>query len=228
MKTNRTGVTRTAAAGLLLFLVCHPLAAEEFRVESLQQPAPTESLAEAIADSLQATGIRVVGDGSTVCEIWPCKSWSVQAEFTPTPAVLYPFQPGELIGVLHFPRRGRDFRDQRMRSGLYTLRYAQQPIDGNHVGTSVTRDFLLLTKADEDTSLAAMDVETLTETSTAAARSSHPAMISLKNAVPSGAGEIQHDAQNDWWIANLKGNAQAGDEQRELVIGLVVVGHASE
>ena len=116
----------------------------------------------------------------TVCEIWPCKHWDAQAaDFTATSEVLYPFQPGSLVGVIRFPGRGYDFRDQRMASGVYTLRYAQQPVDGNHEGTSITRDFLLMVKAEEDTSLEPMDNERLMEAAAEAAGTSHPAMLSL-------------------------------------------------
>ena len=40
-----------------------------------------------------------------------------------------------------------DFRDQGIPAGTYILRYSQQPVDGAHVGTSTTRDFLALLPA---------------------------------------------------------------------------------
>ncbi len=208
-------------------LVAH-LAAEEYRVEPLKEAAPADELAPEIAAQLAPTGVRVVeGENRTIYEIWPCKQWKVAADFQATLERLYPFEPGQLMGAVRLRRRGSDFREQDISRGVYTLRYALQPVDGNHVGTSPTRDFLLMVAADEDTSPENMSPEQLVKLSAAAAGSSHPAMLCLqKTADESADPALRHLEGPDWWVLRL--SSMAGEAGGQLPLDLVVVGHAQE
>ena len=205
--------------------------AAEHRVEVLRQGPPADALAKEIAAQLAPTGLKVIrGSKRTLCEIWLCTQWTARDNFQPTAEVLYPFQPGQLIGVVRFRRKGGDFRDQDIRKGIYTLRYAQQPVDGNHEGTSPTRDFLVLVQAEQDTSNGPLAEEPLMKLSAAAAESDHPAMFCLQTV--SGKTEpppsIHHNEDHDWWIIRLQGKAKAGAKVHNLVIDLVIAGHAEE
>ena len=207
--------------------------AVEYRVEVLNEPPPADALSAEVVEKIATTGFKVIrGSNRTVCEIWPCQQWTVKPNFKPSVALLYPFEPGQLIGILRFPRRGSDFRDQTISQGAYTLRYALQPIDGNHEGTSPTRDFLLLVRAEDDTSAEPMDVEELSEQSAAAAESTHPAMLCLQRAQAQDATNnglsIRHDAANDWWLVHFFGKASANGKQLDVPVDLIVVGHAHE
>ncbi len=167
---------------------------------------------------------------STLCYIWLAKTWKVPADFKATPEVLYPFQPGELIGVIQYKRRGEDFREQDINSGVYTLRYAQQPVDGNHVGTSKTRDFLLLMRAEDDKSADVLDTKKLFAASAVAAESSHPGLLAMQKVQGEAASDKPtiRAGGNEWQIIGVAGTAQTGDKTSPLPIELVIVGHADE
>jgi hypothetical protein len=201
--------------------------AAEYQVEVLDEAAPADDLSDSIAQQLSAKGLRVQRGTRTVCELWTSKQWDVAEGFEATTEVLYPFEPGQLIGVIRFKQRGHDFRDQRLSRGLYTLRYAQQPSDGNHEGTSPTRDLLLLVQADQDKSPEPMDVNPLLKASAEAAGSSHPAMLCLRKVEGGEAPpSLRHDADRDWWILRLASNSEPNGGV--LPVDLVVVGHADE
>jgi hypothetical protein len=204
--------------------------AADYAVQVIEEPAPADDLSEDIAVKLAPTGLRVLrGESRTVCEIWPCKEWPVTADFTPTSELLYPFQPGQLIGVLRFTRRGSDFRDQTISRGVYTLRYGLQPVDGNHEGTSPTRDFLLLVAAESDTLVEPKELEALLEASAEAAGSSHPAMLCLQAVTDEvEAPTMRHDEQRDWWTLRFTSSAKSSKDTQQLPVGIVVVGHAEE
>ena len=109
------------------------------------------------------------------------------------------------------------------------MRYALQPVDGNHEGTSPTRDFVVLVKAQEDSAEKKWTVESLLEASAAAAGSSHPAMLCLQAAkAERKAPSLRHDEAKDWWILQLTGQASTDGRQRSLPVDLVVAGHAEE
>ena len=104
------------------------------------------------------------------------------------------------MGVLRFPRKGADFRGQEIAAGAYTLRYGDQPVDGNHVGTFDTRDFLLLLPAGADESPAALAEADLFEKSAQAAGSTHPAILPLVKPAGDGAKPtLRHIEEKEWW-----------------------------
>ncbi len=202
----------------------------DYRAEAVSEAPPKEELSEAIAGQLNDQAVHVIrGTKTTLCHIWLCKEWPV-ASAEPGSGLLYPFQPGQLIGVATFGRKSSDFRDQDISKGVYTLRYSQQPIDGNHVGTSITRDFLLLVNAEQDTEAKPLDYEPLMERSAEAAESNHPAMLSLQ-AQPSEngeAGDMREDEERDWWLVRLHGTIRVGDKTQKMPLELVIVGEAIE
>lgn len=213
------------ALAVLLFLV-RPASAAEHRLEKLAEPAPAE-VAEKIASQLAPEGVRVIrGKSRAVCDLWLCKELAVKADFSPTTEVNYPLEVGQLVGAARYKSKGTDFRGQEVPPGVYVVRYALQPVDGNHAGTSITRDFLLLTPAAEDTEPAPMEQKALFKLSVKAAGRKHPTMLSLL--APGGdAAErpaIRHQEDRDLWIAQLSGNVQGKSDP--LALDLVVVGQA--
>lgn len=219
-------------AGLMLgWLMAGTALAVDYRVEEVDEAPPADAVGEEIAQELSPTALRVVRGKSTPhCDIWLRKSWPVRDDFTPSLSELYPFHVGELLGVVRYHRSGEDFRAQEIPEGVYTLRYALQPVDGNHIGTSDTRDFMLLLPAADDQELADLDESRLWELSATSVGTSHPAMLSLLSAgdeadeLPS----IAHNEEFDQWSITFGSQAEAGGDTKELVVRLVVVGHSPE
>jgi hypothetical protein len=201
--------------------------AEDHRLEPLAQPAP-DSVPSEIATALAPTGLSVIrGEKRNVCNLWFSQAWDAKADFKPSDTVNYPFEVGQLIGVIEFKRTGADFRGQEIASGVYTLRYGLQPVDGNHVGTSLTRDFLVMSPADQDTSLAPVAEADLFELSRQASQSAHPAILTLLRPTEEGKSpELVHDEQHDLWSLRLVGKATS--TEAPLPLQLVVVGRAAE
>jgi hypothetical protein len=196
----------------------------------LEEGPPKDELSPEMADALQQQGIAIKRGSRTVAEIWLGKKWRIQPGFQPTFELLYPFSEGELIGVVRYPRAGNDLRDQEIASGVYTLRYGLQPVDGNHVGTSPTRDFLLLLPAEQDKSVAAIGPEALVEHSTEVSLTSHPAILGLQpTQEPAGdLPAIRYHEANDWWIVQFVGQGEADGKTQDVRVDVVVVGVAME
>ncbi len=223
---------RLLTFGLCLFTLstCSELlrAEDEYRVEVLNEAAPADAgLSPEIAAAVSSTGFKVMkGESRTVCSFWPAKQWAVQADFKPTPALLYPLSMGQFVGVINYKRDGEDFRGQEIEKGTYTVRFALQPVDGNHVGTSDTRDFLVLVKPADDAKPDVMPPADLMKKSAAAAGTPHPAMLSLL-AASAAAGEaptLEHNAERELWSVGFANPTTAG----KLTMQIVVVGKAAE
>ena len=128
----------------------------------------TGPAAPSVMGALEPGGSRVrLADGTVACEIWFRKD---------LPGLL----PSALVGVLSFPQKTNDFRGQPVKAGSYTLRYAQMPSDGNHMGVSPTTDFLLLTPLADDTDAAALpEFTALSKMSAKTIGANHPAALNL-------------------------------------------------
>lgn len=216
---------------LLTLFLAHDVVGQEHRVEAIKRTPEAKGLSKEVAATLSDEGIKVIrGTSRTVCEFWPCKKWEISANFKPTTERLYPFKAGHLIGLLHFPRRGKDFRDQTIKSGWYTLRYALQPTDGNHEGTSSTRDFLVMVRAEEDKSPETIETKQLLAASAEAANSAHPAMLCFQRPPEASSKDssLRHVEDNDWWVLHFTGTGVADGTPKDLSADLIVVGHADE
>ncbi len=229
----------TKLSGLLALLgVCLLLgvsrAADDYKVAAVAQNVPDEVAAD-IASLMAPESYKVTHGKRTTCELWLRRAVPVQASFAPTDTVLYPFDVGQLVGVVRFPRKTSDFRNQEIAAGVYTLRYGLQPVDGNHVGTSETRDFLLLLPAGEDKDPAKLEMENLYKISRDAAETTHPAIMPLRAVSPELDQEkapiMVHDEAAELWSVAVKGTTTTGnqdDPKESKLIQLVVVGHAAE
>jgi hypothetical protein len=213
--------------GLVLLLMLAPLSARsaEYSVQALREGPPAE-LSEEIAAQIAPSGWKVMqGEKRVVTEIWPAKAWAAKADFEPSDTVLVPLQPGSLVGVLRFTRKGADFRGQEIPAGLYTLRYANQPVDGNHVGTFATRDFLVMLPASADQSAKPIADMDLFKLSAQSAESNHPAIVPLVKPEEGDAEPLKHFEEQDWWTLRLPGQDAKG---AKIVLQPVVVGKAAE
>lgn len=213
----------------LLLLFTFGLAASaqavDYTAEAVAEAAPSEEFSDEVRQTVGESGIKVLRGKRTYLEFWPAKEWSVTAGFEPSVEVQYPFEPGQLVGVARLKSKLTDFRGQEIGTGLYTVRYGQQPVDGNHVGTAPTRDFFMLLPAAKDQSAAKLSKEQLFEMSMEAAETAHPAILYLQAAAPDADGvSLEHLEQHEWWVLTFTGNAKAGDEAKKLPVGLIVVG----
>jgi hypothetical protein len=215
-----------AIAGMLAAVA----SAQEFKVEKLDAAAPTDGVAAEVTAIVAPTGFKLVkGESRTICEIWPCQEWPIAADAKTTGEVLYPLTPGQLIGLVRYPRKATDFRDQEIAAGLYTLRYGQQPVDGAHVGTSPTRDFFVVTPVEKDQTAAVLDYKTLVAGGKETSGTSHPAILSLQRPGESTeALAVREDSEHEWTIVRFTGKTKAGDNVKDLAIEAVLVGVAAE
>jgi hypothetical protein len=211
------------------------LAQGSYTVSVLKEAAPAATAA-AIRELISDSGFRIQDEkGQTLADIWLRKSIPASEKPSgPKAAVLFPFlADGELIGVLQFTAEGHDYRDQAIAKGVYTLRYGLQPVNGDHLGVSVYRDYALLLPAAKDQTPALPARKQLEAKSAESAGTSHPAVLLLQGAPGEAAKTLFpsmiRDAEKNTWSVAVPFNLLVKGQQEAIVqpVLLVVVGAAA-
>lgn len=205
--------------------------AQDYKVEAFEATAPTE-LAAAVRETLGSAALRVVGPEGPVCEIWFRTAVPARATAQQKLGVAYgQFEEGTLFGAVRFLRETRDFRKQLVKPGVFTLRYVLNLVDGNHMGVSPIRDFLLLLPAAEDSTAANIPKVDTVNLSKKSIGLNHPSVWSIT----SGEGEhakfpgVARLEEEDAWVLYFRIQVQpAGGAAAALAMGLIVAGHAPE
>ncbi|MCS7269456.1 MAG: hypothetical protein NZ703_00070 [Gemmataceae bacterium] len=86
---------------------------------------------------------------------------------------------GTLIGAVQWLQPWSDYRKQKVKPGVYTLRFARQPMDGDHMGTAPYNEFLLLVPAALDEKPEPLAVDDLHTLSGKSVGRKHPSMMLL-------------------------------------------------
>src|SRR5271156_6067181 len=160
------------------------LGQESYKVEVLKE-GPPAALAGEFKEVLSGSGYRVVDDqGKSYAEFWLRKAVpATKKPAGPDGAILFPvLVEGELLGALRFSGEGHDYRDQTIAKGVYTLRYGIQPVNGDHLGVSLYRDYMLLLPAAKDKSIEKLPKKPLEDRSAESSGTSHPAILMLLKA----------------------------------------------
>ena len=146
-----------------------------------KDPLPAEIHA-AVAAQLTPGGVRVSIDTLTF-DFWWSSGIPVSGSGAPAWAAV---PEGALVGAVRLRQDYRDIRGRVIRAGVYTLRYGIQPDNGDHLGVSPHRQFLLISPAADDRSPAPTGHEGTIELSKAAIGGSHPGVWSID---PPAAGQ---------------------------------------
>jgi hypothetical protein len=176
----KQGMPRSFKFTLLLIALISSakLIADGNKVEAIGAYADPGA-SDALKKTLEAKGWRVSLSDGAYCDVW--LRASVPAGKTDAPGAFYTtIGESTLIGVITFAKATTDFRGQPVKAGSYTLRYAVHPADGNHMGISPIRDFLvMLLVASDPNPDAQFKFEELSKMSTKASGTNHPAVLSL-------------------------------------------------
>lgn len=211
----------------LLFTVPTNASAQTYKAEALHEVPPKE-LAAPIQAALSPTGIRVTGPSGPICDLWLGKAVPGKANTPQTLGVVFPqLAQGTLVGAIRLPNSAKDYRKQLIKAGVYTLRYALVPENGNHMGVAPQRDFVLASPATADQDAATLTLDQTLALSRKASGSNHPSVWSLAppEGHPKSLPSVFHLDDGDLWLVEFSLPLGGGSP---VPMALVVVGSAPE
>ena len=167
MRQNRTRVLGIVA---LVCCVLGPRLHSQALTATAQTTALPDEVQAGIKTALGATTSAKVVIGSTTLELWwgapKAASWDALAE-------------GTVVGALRVTGAYRDIRGKVVTPGVYTLRYALQPQNGDHLGAAPNREFLLLSPAAVDADPGPLGFDGTVALAKQTTGTSHPASLSI-------------------------------------------------
>ncbi|MGH9217982.1 MAG: hypothetical protein ACRD1W_01695 [Vicinamibacterales bacterium] len=86
---------------------------------------------------------------------------------------------GTLVGAVRVAGEFKEIRGKAVKPGVYTLRYGLQPQNGDHLGISTFREFLLLSPAAIDKDARVLGFDGVVALSKEVIGTAHPASLSL-------------------------------------------------
>jgi hypothetical protein len=223
---------RWSFATVLLFAASICLAADaKYTIKTVNSPAPAE-LSEPIKKLLDPNSIALLGEnGAPICEVWFCKELPAKAtqEQVKNGLTYRELEESTVMGAIRFDKQFTDYRKQKVKPGVYTIRLGFQPMDGDHMGTAPYNEFCLLVPAKIDSKPDIIEAKELRELSAKAIGGSHPGVLLLfPNEKPEDAPKLL-DKGSDTWALALKRPVTVDGKKADggLGIGLTLVGHTS-
>jgi hypothetical protein len=196
-----------------------------YAVKVVDKAPPPKELAEPIQKLLSERCIQLVDtNGDLVLELWfradiPANATEAQVKN----GLTYREVPeSTMLGAVRVAKHVTDFRKQKIKPGVYTLRLGYQPMDGDHMGTAPYTELCLLSPAAEDKSPETMETKALQELS-AKTTGSHPGVLLLFPSKPIGEPKIVDRSEGNWTL-ELKQDATAAGQKTFLGIALTVAG----
>jgi len=207
--------------GVAFFTATSAVAGDGRQIGVYADPGASEALKKA----LEPKGLQLSFPDGVYCDIWLRNS--VPAGKTDQPGSVYSsLGESTLIGVITFSKATTDFRGQSVKPGSYTLRYALHPADGNHMGISPIRDFLIMLPVAMDSNPdASFKFEEMAKMSTKVTGTNHPGVLSLVqiDKAPAVPNISQDDSNHTVFSASLKNQSGA-----VIPIAFIVKGHAEQ
>jgi len=138
-----------------------------------------DELSDAVKAVFGPGGYRVEVDGTVVADFWLRDPLPLEGQAEGVFGVeMGAVTASALVGVVRFHDLWVDYRETEIDAGVYTLRYFAQPADGDHMGVSEYRDFLLVCPPDLDVDPERLyEEQELLELSQEASGRVHPAVV---------------------------------------------------
>jgi hypothetical protein len=210
----------------VLFLAVLPAwAAPTYTIKVVEEAAPME-VAEAVRPLLDDKCVQLLDPkGEVMTEVWfrkglPAKATDAQIKNGLTYAEI---PDTTLVGALRVAKQSMDYRKQKIKPGVYTLRIAHQPMDGDHMGTAPYSEFCLAVPAANDQKPDVMAVKTLHENS-AKSTGSHPGVFLLFPGKDAAAEPKLVNKGDGHWVLMFKQEVSVGDKKATIGVGLTLVG----
>ncbi len=227
------GLGMLLAAGLFLLAPdSTPGQGGKFAIKVVKS-TPPKDLKEAITKLLAPEGIQFADNsGNLIAEVWLSREVPSEAteEQIKNGLTFRELKETAVLGAIRFAQPWIDYRKQKIKPGVYTLRLGFQPEDGDHAGSSMFKEFVVLVSAKLDTSPDLMEPKGLHEISSKSIETGHPGVLMLfpspKLPAQPRLEEKKEGLNTPHQVLFAREGVKANGKKAEIGLGLTLVGHA--
>lgn len=212
----------------LAFIPLHAHAESAFTLKVVDKEVPAD-VDDLVKENIIPKAHQISGDGEPFFEFWFAKSVEIGEVKESTKDTLETMEQLVLLGVLvvHDNEERYDFREDMIDPGIYVMRMALQPQDGNHMGTSPYDTFALLILNERDAEARDMEyAEDAVDIASEHTIAAHPPILSLqpRDDADGEFPRLTHDEDHEWHFLTLLMPATAKGEATTLPLNLVFEG----
>jgi hypothetical protein len=166
---------------LATLVLCTCVASAADLTLKVTDKAPPTEINESIRSLLQPKAVQLLEGDKPVIELWLAKELNLQSKPSTPATALDALKQTTVLGAASFASARKDYREDEIAKGVYTVRFAHQQQDGNHLGTAEFTYFAVLVPAKLDAGPDAIkDYKQLVNASSKETSTDHPMVISLR------------------------------------------------
>ena len=209
---------RNCISIIIVLLLTSFCMADDPGLDLIDESVPT-TFSEAVKDVEFGKAIAVSMDGKLSVKIWLRESLKPATNPSSELGVTFgKIETGSFVGVVEMVDEWTDYKMNPIKPGCYTMRYGIMPADGNHMGVSSYRDYLLLIPASLDQDPAkGFGYDDLVISSFEATGTPHPAVLALY--------PIWEDVSEPKLVKNDLDQWTIGIKIGDDTLGLTIQGH---
>lgn len=212
--------------GVVLLCALSAQAAPKYVVKTVDGVEPPKEVQEPVRKLLNNQCVQLLdAKGALMAELWFCKEVSAKAtEAQVKNGLTYREVPvSTILAVMRVPKPIFDYRKQKIKEGVYTLRLGIQPQDGDHMGTAPYNEFCLVCPARDDKKPDLLEAKPLQELS-AKSTDSHPGVLVLFPGTGAEATAKLVDKGEGHWVLLAQIDVVAGKIKAKLNLGITLIG----
>jgi hypothetical protein len=217
--------------GVLFFSLASSQEGKKYSIKITDSAVPAE-VAEPIQKLLNKGSVQLLDSaGKPLCEVWFRRE--LPAEATPeqlkTGVSFREVKQTEILGAIQFHVPWSDYRKQKIKTGVYTMRLAYQPTDGKHTAdVSDFQEFVLVIGAKDDKRAALIEPKALHDASGESLGIGHPGVFMLWPVANKTKGPVLSAQPKDHWVLSMPCPLVVGGKTttNTIAIGITLVGHS--
>ncbi len=216
-------------SGAIAASLLQAVSASDFTAKASDKELPA-ALGESIKAELQDQALVISRADKPVYQVWLRKEIPFKTVPESPAKALNALGQTTLMGAIAVIADERDYRDDELYQGVYTIRFGLRPEDGNHLGTSEHLYFAVLIDAKNDKELGKITKSRqLVKASSKTSATDHPMILSLfpVKEADSEALSVHEPAPEHQAIRlSIPATNPDGSKASPLVFDLVVAGMA--
>jgi hypothetical protein len=216
---------------VVLFSLASSQEGKKYSIKTTDAAAPAD-LSEPIKKLLHKGSVQLLDSaGKAVVEVWFRNE--IPAEATPAQlkagVTFREVKQTEILGAIQFHTNWTDYRKQKVKAGVYTMRLVYQPVDGKHTADiSDYQEFVLVVSAKDDKRTALIDPKALHETSGESLGLGHPGVFMLwPSSKATKEPVLAAHPKNHWVLTATRPLVVNGKATGATIgVGITLVGHS--